>query len=131
MYKDKDFWDESSLHLNVETIHRVKISNRKYSRSVLNRLIYYLEVAFRMLLFVMRKRRGYDLVFVTSPPIFVGIVGVVAKWRFKSKLLLDIRDLWPESLKGVGVFNYKPIIFLMKKKLKGIYIKKIQFNSCE
>ncbi|KGA96891.1 glycosyl transferase family 1 [Alkalihalobacillus alcalophilus ATCC 27647 = CGMCC 1.3604] len=121
IYEDNEFWDEPKF--NSQLIHRVKIKSRKYSRSIINRLLYYLEITIKMLFFIMKNKKEYDLIVASSPPIFIGIVGLMAKWRYKSKLILDIRDLWPESLKGVGVFNYKIIIWLLRLIEKLLYKK--------
>jgi glycosyltransferase involved in cell wall biosynthesis len=132
LYTEKRFWNDEAL--NHETsIYRVKIKNRKYSRSIFNRLIYYLEMAFRMLLYVMKDKNRYDVIFVSSPPIFVGFVGLCAKYLYKSKLILDIRDLWPESLRGVGVLNYNFIIgfFGILEKLLYKLSDEIIVNSME
>ena len=110
MYEDEKFWDDPQLNEDAH-IHRVNVRNRKYSSSMANRLLYYLEMTLKMILFVLGDRNKYSNVFVTSPPIFIGLVGIIAKLRYKAKLLLDIRDLWPESLKGVGVFNNRFIIW--------------------
>lgn len=121
-YNEDLFWNHSGLNEDI-SIHRVKILNKKYSRNIINRLLYYFEMALRMLFFVLLSRKKYDVVFVTSPPIFVAIVGLVAKFRYKAKLILDVRDLWPESLKGVGVFNYPIIINIFRKIEKVMYSK--------
>jgi glycosyltransferase involved in cell wall biosynthesis len=120
LYKDEKFWNEEGLNENT-FVKRVKVKNRKYSTSIFNRLIYYLEIALRMFLYVIKDKEKYDFIFVSSPPIFVGFVGVLAKFRYKKKLILDIRDLWPESLKGVGVFNYKIIIAFFRMLEKFLY----------
>ncbi|WP_130860480.1 glycosyltransferase family 4 protein [Gracilibacillus phocaeensis] len=122
IYSEDSFWDHEELNED-HNIHRVRITNKKYSRNIFNRLLYYLEMAWNMVFFVLFNRSKYDTVIVTSPPIFVAIVGVIAKFRFRAKLILDIRDLWPESLRGVGVFNYPFIINLFKKVEKIIYSK--------
>lgn len=121
-YDEKFFWDHSDLNED-NNIYRVKVANKKYSRNIINRLVYYFEIAIRMVFYVLIDRKKYDIVFVTSPPIFVAMVGLFAKYRYKAKLILDVRDLWPESLKGVGVFNYSIIISVFKKVEKLIYIK--------
>ncbi|MFD1451547.1 glycosyltransferase family 4 protein [Oceanobacillus sojae] len=113
-YEEEHFWDNTELNEDKD-IHRIKIMKKKYSRNILNRLVYYLEMAIKMIFFVLFSKNKYDVVFVSSPPIFVAIVGLIAKYRFRAKLILDIRDLWPESLKGVGVFNYRVIISLFEK----------------
>jgi glycosyltransferase involved in cell wall biosynthesis len=42
--------------------------------------------------------KDYDLVIVSSPPLFVGLIGIFLKKFKKSTLLLDLRDIWPESV---------------------------------
>jgi glycosyltransferase involved in cell wall biosynthesis len=132
LYTDQKFWNDETLN-HDPAINRVKIKNRKYSRSIFNRLIYYLEMAFRMFLYVIKDKNRYDVIFVSSPPIFVGFVGLFAKYLYKSKLILDIRDLWPESLRGVGVLNYNFIIgfFGMLEKFLYKLSDQIIVNSME
>ncbi|TLS38677.1 glycosyltransferase family 4 protein [Pseudalkalibacillus caeni] len=131
IYYDEKFWNDSSLNHDNGKIHRVSITNRKYSRSLFNRLIYYLEMMVKILWFVLWDKRKYDYVFVTTPPIFIGFVGLFAKLRYRSKLLLDVRDLWPDSLKGVGVFNYSIVLKLFSYLERLLYEKadKIIVNS--
>ncbi|MFC4661437.1 glycosyltransferase family 4 protein [Oceanobacillus aidingensis] len=121
-YDENHFWDNTELNED-KNIHRIKIMKKKYSRNIFNRLFYYLEMAIKMIFFVLFSRNKYDVIFVSSPPIFVAIVGLIAKYRFRAKLILDIRDLWPESLKGVGVFNYSIVIGLFEKIEKLLYIQ--------
>jgi glycosyltransferase involved in cell wall biosynthesis len=107
LYKKKEFWDE---HVAEEHVIRVKTKTRKYTRNMLNRLFLYIEVTFKFVLSILRMKKEYDFIFVSSPPIFLGIAGVIAKKKLKAPLILDIRDLWPDSLLGVGVFTNKYII---------------------
>jgi glycosyltransferase involved in cell wall biosynthesis len=131
IYENGDFWDEESLNCEKDNIVRISINSRKYSNSILNRLIYYLEVALKFILLIIKDQKRYDYVFATSPPIFTGFVGLFAKYRYKSKFILDIRDLWPESLKGVGVFNNPLILGFFGTLEKMLYRKsdKIVINS--
>ena len=123
IYQDDQFWDNEEINQNSLNIKRVKISNKKYTRSIMNRLIYYIEMAIKMLFFVIKSRGKYDIVYTSSPPIFIAIVGLFAKFKYRSKLILDIRDLWPESLKGVGVFNSPVILSIFRKVEKLLYKK--------
>ncbi|MGI8315798.1 glycosyltransferase family 4 protein [Halobacillus mangrovi] len=121
-YEDESFWDHEELN-ETSDVTRIKIRNRKYSRSFSNRLFYYLEMASKMVGNIFRSKKKYDYVFTTSPPIFIAVVGLLAKYKFGAKLILDIRDLWPDSLKGVGVFNYPFIINFFHKIEKVLYRK--------
>ena len=130
IYSDSDYWDDEELNQDI-SIHRVKVLNRKYSRSLINRLFYYIEITLRMIFSILFNRNKYDIVLTTIPPIFIGIVGLIAKYKYKAKLILDVRDLWPDSLNGVGVFN-NPIImkcFLVIEKFLYKQSDKIIVNS--
>lgn len=130
IYSDEKFWDENDFNEDPN-ITRSAVKTRKYSRNIMSRLLFYLEIALKMLLFIIKDKNKYDVVFVTSPAIFIGFVGLFAKYRYKAKLILDIRDLWPDSLSGVGVLNH-PVIISVFSKLERILYKaadKITVNS--
>lgn len=131
IYENGDFWDEETLNNDKDNIVRIRIGTRKYSNNIMNRLFYYLEITLKFIFLILMDKKRYDYIFVTSPPIFTGFVGLIAKYRYKCKFILDIRDLWPESLKGVGVFNYPFILMIFGALEKLLYRKsdKIVINS--
>ncbi|MCE7068413.1 glycosyltransferase family 4 protein [Dyadobacter sp. CY326] len=47
----------------------------------------------------------YDVVLCTSPPLFVGIAGMFIAWKKSIDLILEIRDLWPESAIETGILK--------------------------
>ena len=44
----------------------------------------------------------YDLIIMSSPPLFVGIIGLLLKKIKNCVILLDLRDIWPESVVALG-----------------------------
>lgn len=54
----------------------------------------------------------YDLVFATTTPLTAGIPGVVAKWFRNKPFMFEVRDLWPELPKAMGVIT-NPLILNM------------------
>lgn len=135
IYKDKKFWNDDSLE-HDEKVYRVKVKNRKYALNMLNRLLHYLEISLKMLIFILFQRQKFNIVLVTTPAIFIAFVGVIAKVRYRAKFILDVRDLWPESLKGVGVFDHNLIIkffsyleIYLYKKANHIIINSIGFKD--
>src|SRR5437868_1562994 len=67
LYEDEMFWNDDFLNKHTSSIKRVRVANRKYARSVWNRLMYYLEMMFKMIFYVIQKRSRFDIVFVSSP----------------------------------------------------------------
>lgn len=50
-------------------------------------------------------REEYDLLFATSTPLTAGIPGIVMKLFRKKKFIFEVRDLWPELPKALGMKN--------------------------
>lgn len=119
LYKKKEFWDEASL--NSDDIIRVKPKVKKYTNNMLRRLFLYLEITVLFIMAILRMDKKYDYIFVSTPPIFIGIAGIFAKKRLKAELLLDVRDLWPESLLGVGVFANRFVLSIAYALEKLLY----------
>ena len=46
-----------------------------------------------------------DVIVATSPQFFCGWAGVLCKWLLQRPLVLEIRDLWPESIVAVGALR--------------------------
>ncbi|MEE9440048.1 MAG: glycosyltransferase family 4 protein, partial [Saprospiraceae bacterium] len=57
-----------------------------------------------------KTKEKYDIILVTSPPLFVGITAYILS-RFKRiPFVFEVRDLWPESAIDTGVVTNKVII---------------------
>lgn len=55
--------------------------------------------------FGIAMHEDYDLLFATSTPLTDGIPGIAAKWLRKKKFVFEVRDLWPELPKALGMKN--------------------------
>lgn len=56
---------------------------------------------------------SYDLVFATTTPLTAGIPGIFARWIRGKKFVFEVRDLWPELPKAMGVITNPLVLFLM------------------
>jgi glycosyltransferase involved in cell wall biosynthesis len=103
-YFVKDKYDE-----NLEVI-RCHVSE-SYNVNFLGRLWGYFSFVFFSLWAGMFKTKGkYDLILVTSPPLFVGITAFLLSKIKRIPYVFEIRDLWPESAIDTGVVTNKMII---------------------
>lgn len=50
-------------------------------------------------------REDYDLVFATSTPLTAAIPGIFARWLRAKPFIFEVRDLWPELPRALGVTN--------------------------
>jgi glycosyltransferase involved in cell wall biosynthesis len=55
----------------------------------------------------------YDLVFATTTPLTAGIPGIVARWFRSKPFVFEVRDLWPELPKAMGVIRNPVLLKLM------------------
>jgi colanic acid biosynthesis glycosyl transferase WcaI len=70
----------------------------------LSRILNYLSFTLFSLWALGRCRRP-DFVFVESPPLFLAIPGYVIAARWKAKMIFNVADLWPDSIKELGLIQ--------------------------
>lgn len=85
--------------------------SESYNKSFIGRLWAYFSFVVSGLYASIFKVKGkYDVVLVTSPPLFVGIIAYFTS-RFKNvPFVFEVRDLWPESAIDTGILKSKQII---------------------
>lgn len=106
-YKGKYF--VKKLQGNI-TIHRTHVSE-SYNNGFVGRLWGYFSFMFSSLwagIFMVKGK--FDIVIVTSPPLFVGGSGYLISLFKRIPMVFEIRDLWPESAIDTGVLTNKLII---------------------
>ena len=81
------------------------------SDSFISRFTTFMKYVFKSLKLVFSER--YDLVFCTSTPLTAGIPGIVARWLRNKPFVFEVRDLWPELPKEMGVIKNPIILGLM------------------
>nr|WP_298994222.1 glycosyltransferase family 4 protein [uncultured Polaribacter sp.] len=102
-FKDKQFYE------NVDII-RCHVSE-SYNVSFLGRLWAYFSFVISSIYAGLFKTEGkYDVILVTSPPLFVGITAYILSLIKRIPFVFEIRDLWPESAIDTGVLKNKQII---------------------
>lgn len=50
-------------------------------------------------------KEDYDVLFATSTPLTIGIPGILVKLLKRKRFIFEVRDLWPELPKALGVTN--------------------------
>lgn len=102
-------------------VHRSHVSE-SYNSGFLGRLWGYFSFMFSSLWVGLFKTEGkYDAILVTSPPLFVGVSGILISWSKRIPMVFEIRDLWPESAIDTGVLTNKFVIKLAYAVEKFIY----------
>lgn len=76
-------------------------------RSSIRRLLNYLSFLISAIITGISLRSSFDVILVSSPPLFIGVAGSVLASAFRVPLVLDLRDLWPDVAIEAGAFTEK------------------------
>lgn len=90
--------------------------------SVFRRTIIFLKYAFSSVSLALRL--DYDIAFATSTPLTAAIPGIAARLLRRKKFIFEVRDLWPELPRAMGMKN--PILLLLMWILEGVAYKSSQ-----
>ena len=74
--------------------------------------------------------KKHDIIVATSPQFFTLISGYFISLFRKTPLVLEIRDLWPESIVSVGAMSEKSIAIKILKKISLFLYKKSNLIIC-
>lgn len=132
LYEDEKYWNEPELN-NTGNIQRLKMRMDKQVQSLKMRVLYYIELAYKVWVYVNKHQREYDVVYVTSPNIFLPWATLFQR-KFKGvQKVLEVRDLWPDSVKAIEKININMLYPVLKLLEKMIYqlADKIVINNEE
>ncbi|MBA7617732.1 hypothetical protein ES703_25048 [subsurface metagenome] len=71
-----------------------------------------------------------DVIWATSPPLTVGLSGWFLSIIMKRPLVLDIRDIWPESAVAAGQLSNDSLAFYISKKLESFLYSRSSHITC-
>jgi colanic acid biosynthesis glycosyl transferase WcaI len=122
-YRGK-FYERSNLD-GIEVIRVwVKASPVKNFR---NRMVFYLTYMINAIIAGVFLARGkYDLIYASSPPLFVGATALVLLFIKRTPLAFEVRDLWPESAVALGELSNQSVISLATRLEEICYRKAMQ-----
>ena len=79
--------------------------------SFLKRILIFISFAFKSIKVALTEQ--YDVVFATTTPLTAGIPGIFAKWFRRKPFVFEVRDLWPELPKAMGVIKNPIVLWMM------------------
>lgn len=82
------------------------------SRSIIARLLNYFSFVFSSLVVGLFNLKKSDVLFVESPPLFLGITAMWLARAKGAKLVFNVSDLWPESAVQLGLVINRTLIGL-------------------
>lgn len=131
MYKEEKFWNDSFINENSDKIIRLHMRHEKHKGSMASRIAYYSEFMMKVHYFVKSTRNKFDYLFITSPNIFVPWGALFLQKKNNAKKILEIRDLWPDSIVAIDKININIFMPFLKYLEKKMYLKsdKIVVNN--
>jgi colanic acid biosynthesis glycosyl transferase WcaI len=84
------------------------------------RLLNYLSFSLTSLGGLLRTRRA-DYLFVESPPLFLGVTGIVFSMLRRTPVIFNVSDLWPDSVRELGVLKNRLLLDLAAGLERWIY----------
>ena len=74
----------------------------------------YLFILYSLRALLVALTHKYDIIFASTTPLTAGIPGIFARWIRGKLFVFEVRDLWPELPKAMGVIKNPIILKLME-----------------
>jgi hypothetical protein len=116
-YKNKFIQKELVDGINVIRIWTFITPNEGFVLRTLNFVIYMLGT----ILYTLFSRIKFDVVIATTPQFFCGLAGKYISKIKNKPFILELRDLWPESIIAVGAIKNKTIIKQLERIELNLY----------
>jgi glycosyltransferase involved in cell wall biosynthesis len=101
-----------------ETLGRlsvVRVPLKPAQTGFLNRLICYYSFVFSAIRWGKKLCNKPDVLFVESPPLFIGLAAAVLSKHWRVPYVFNVSDLWPESARRMGVVRNRLLLGLAEK----------------
>jgi len=115
-YRNRLYQRESVEGIDVRRVWTYLAANEGAVRRIANYLSYLLTATLAALL-----APRPDVLIATSPQFFCGFAGVLASGLRRTPFVLEIRDLWPESIVAVGAMRPSRWIRLLEALERRMY----------
>ncbi len=115
-YRNRLVQHETMEGIEITRVWTYVAPNRGTARRILNYLSYAVSACIAGL-----GGPRPDVIVATSPQFFCGWAGVVlSRWRRRA-FVLEVRDIWPESIVSVGAMRKGPVTRLLERMERAMY----------
>ncbi len=115
-YKNDWLSKESIDGINVIRVKTYLTPNKGTAKRIMNFLVYMILAVWHSL-----KVKNTDVILATSPQFFCGFAGTIASKLNRKPFILEIRDLWPDSILAVGALKENFAIKFLRVLEKQMY----------
>lgn len=94
-----------------------------HNQSAIKRVLNYASFASSSLFYGLFKVKRGDVIYAYHPPLSVGIAASLIKMLTGAKVVYDIQDMWPDTLRATGMLNNPSALNLIGKVCDWVYRK--------
>lgn len=113
--------------LQRETVDGVEITRLplypSHDRHKVKRVFNYVSFMLSAWLYLTFAARRADVVYVYHPPVTVGLAAVMSQLFRRTPVVLDIQDMWPDTLRSTGMINSERLIRIVDAVCKFVYAR--------
>lgn len=92
-----------------------------HDRSAVRRIMNYVSFAISSFIYITFFTQRVDVIYVYHPPLTVGFVAAIYKFIRRTKMVLDVQDLWPDTLRATGMIKNKYVLSIIGEVAKFTY----------
>jgi len=92
-----------------------------HNSSKLGRVLNYLSFAASSLIYGLIFAKRPDVIYVYHPPLTVGISAIIIRFFKRIPVVLDIQDIWPDTLKATGMLSNERLLAFISKICNLLY----------
>lgn len=132
LFQDRSYFDDEMINrYENNRIMRMQMVFEKQNKNLFARLLYYIEQYVRVRYYIFKHKNNYDYIYVTSPNIFIAWATLFMKKAKRPDYILEVRDLWPDSVNGIKGINLKLTWPILKRLEQLMYHRadKIVINN--
>lgn len=108
--------------MGVTTVTRLAVYP-SHDRSAMRRIACYFSFMVTAFLYLTLRAKKAELIYVYYPSLTAGLAAVAAKLFRRTPVIIDIQDMWPDSLVSSGMMNNKLVLRLAHKVCNFLYTR--------
>jgi colanic acid biosynthesis glycosyl transferase WcaI len=89
--------------------------------SAIHRILNYVSFAVSALAYTLFVARRPDIIYVYHPPLTAPMVAVIVRLLRRVPVVLDIQDMWPDTLQATGMFSNSRALRLVSRICDWVY----------
>lgn len=116
--------------IQFETVGGIRITRLplypSHDSGKIGRILNYVTFMLSVLVYLLFRTRRVQAVYVYHPPITVGLAATLAKFFRRNVVVLEIQDLWPDTLSATGMIGSQKILNAVDRVCNWVYARSDQ-----